>query len=166
MEFYLKEIWDWSSQWMDTFSFVNSPPWKMPPVEWHTGMLLKNKYCHSAQEVKATFAYYVNIHFSYYMHVYTEGSVRFKSWCSCLYPRPRPEYFYPLLINSSVRPLNFSQLAIDALIGLETSSENILFLTDSLLSIHLLSQIKTWKVYSKRSAICFQRDFHWISSYF
>ena len=52
---FLKEVPEWSSQWMDTFPFVDSPPWEMDHIECHMSMLKKNKSCYSAKEVKIIF---------------------------------------------------------------------------------------------------------------
>ena len=141
---FVKEFPEWSSQWMDTSPFVDSPPWEMAHIECHMSMLKKNKSCYSAKEVEIIFKNYVNIHFANYMLVYTDGSVKdCKAGAAACIPDLNLNIFAPLPINSSVlsAELFAVRLALDALSDLGTSSRNVLFLSDSLSSIHLLNKI-------------------------
>ena len=126
------------------FPFVDSPPWEMAHIECHMSMLKKNKSCYSAKEVEIIFKNYVNTHFPNYMHVYTDGSVKdSKAGAAACIPDLNLNIFAPLPINSSVlsAELFAVRLALDALSELGTSSRNVLFLSDSLSSIHLLNKI-------------------------
>ena len=78
------------------------------------------------------------------MHVYTDGTVKdSKAGAAACIPDLKLNIFASLPINSSVlsTELFAVRLALDALSELGTSSRNVLFLSDSLSSIHLLNQI-------------------------